>query len=162
MAGRGGARERRGPQVVLDHDQAMDLAFRLLARRARSGSEIAAALAGAGASRTLVRRTLGRLRSLGYIDDQRLAAESVERWKERGFGSLRIQDQLRRLEVDERIVERAALDGREERALARRLLAKRFTASDLADRRIAARAARFLAGRGFPAEVIDSLFDSWD
>ncbi len=79
-----------------------------------------------------------------------------------GFGSLRIQDQLRRLDVDERIVESATLGGGEERAFARRLLAERFGASDLADRRIAARAARFLAGRGFPPEVIDSLFDSWE
>jgi SOS response regulatory protein OraA/RecX len=86
----------------------------------------------------------------------------VERGKDRGFGSLRIQDRLRRLKIDERIVERAALDGREERALARRLLDERFGAQQLADRRTAARAARFLAGRGFSAEVIDSLFDSWE
>jgi regulatory protein len=140
----------------------MDLAFRLLSQRARSESEVATALEQAGASRRLMRGVLGRLRALGYIDDRKLAAEWVERGKERGFGSLRIQDQLRRLDVDERIIESATLGGREERALARRLLAERFVASDLADRRIAARAARFLAGRGFPPEVIDSLFDSWE
>jgi regulatory protein len=100
--------------------------------------------------------------ALGYVDDRKLATEWIERGKVRGFGSLRIQDQLRRLNVDERIVESATLGGREERALARRLLAERFGAGDLADRRIAARAARFLARRGFPAEVIDSLFDSWE
>ncbi len=140
----------------------MSLAFRLLARRGRSESEIASALDEAGASRRLARRVLGRLRALGYVDDRKLAAECVDRCKNRGFGSLRIQDQLRRLGIDERIVERAALDGREERALARRLLAERFGANELADRPTAARAARFLAGRGFPAEVIDSLFDSWE
>jgi regulatory protein len=140
----------------------MDLAFRLLSQRARSESEIAAALERAGAVRRLVRAVLARLRALGYVDDRKLATEWIERGKERGFGSLRIQDQLRRLDVDERIVESATLGGREERALARRLLAERFGAGDLADRRIAARAARFLARRGFPAEVIDSLFDSWE
>ena len=140
----------------------MDLAFRLLARRARSESEIVSALDHAGAPRRLVPVVLGRLRALGYVDDRKLAAEYVERGKERGFGSLRIQDQLRKLEVDERIVERAALDGREERTLARRLLAERFGTSGPADLRAAARAARFLAGRGFAAEVIDSLFDSWE
>jgi len=140
----------------------MDLAFRLLSQRARSESEIAAALERAGAARRLVRAVLARLRALGYVDDRKLAAEWIERGKERGFGSLRIQDQLRRLDVDERIVESATLGGREERALARRLLAERFGVGDLADRRIAARAARFLARRGFPAEVIDSLFDSWE
>jgi regulatory protein len=140
----------------------MELAFRLLSRRARSESEIVAALERAGASRRLARGVLGRLRSLGYVDDRKLAAECVERGRERGYGSLRIQDQLRRLDVDERIVESATLGGREERALARRLLAERFGESDLADRRTAVRAARFLAGRGFAAEVIDSLFDSWE
>jgi regulatory protein len=140
----------------------MELAFRLLSRRARSESEIAAKLEQAGASRRLVRGVLVRLRSLGYVDDRKLAADCVERGRERGFGSLRIQDQLRRLDVDERIVEGAALGRREERALARRLLDERFGQSDLADRRTAARAARFLAGRGFAAEVIDSLFDSWE
>ena len=140
----------------------MALAFRLLARRARSESEIAARLEGAGASRRVVRGVLARLRSLGYVDDRKLAVECVERGRDRGFGSLHIQDQLRRLDVDERIVEGAALSGREERALARRLLDERFGGSDLADRRTAARAARFLAGRGFAAEVIDSLFDSWE
>ncbi len=87
----------------------MDLAFRLLSQRARSESEVAAALEQAGASRRLVSGALGRLRALGYVDDRKLAAEWVERGKERGFGSLRIQEQLRRLDVDERIVESATL-----------------------------------------------------
>jgi regulatory protein len=159
---RPGARGQHRPRAALDHDQAMTLAFRLLARRARSESEVASALDEAGASRRLARGVLGRLRALGYVDDRKLAAECVERGKDRGYGSLRIQEQLRRLEIDERIVERAALEGREERRLARRLLTERFGATELADRRTAARAARFLAGRGFPAEVIDSLFDSWE
>jgi regulatory protein len=159
---RPGARGQHGRRAALDHDQAMTVAFRLLARRARSESEVASALDEAGASRRLARGVLGRLRALGYLDDRKLAAECAERCKDRGFGSLRIQHQLRKLEIDERIVEHAALDGREERALARRLLAGRFGAKELGDPRTAARAARFLAGRGFPAEVIDSLFDSWE
>jgi len=109
-----------------------------------------------------VRRVLGRLRELGYVDDRKLAAECAERWKERGFGSLRIQDQLRKLEVEERIAESVSLDAREERELARRVLARTFDPADLAQRRGQARAARFLAARGFAAEVIDSLFDVWE
>jgi len=140
----------------------MDLAFRMLSRRSRSEAEIAAALKLRGASPTLVRRVLGRLRGLGYVDDRKLAAECAERWKERGFGSLRIQDQLRKLEVEERIAESVRPDAREERELARRILARAFDPADLAQRRGQARAARFLAARGFAAEVIDSLFDVWD
>ncbi len=140
----------------------MDLAFRMLSRRSRSEAEIAGVLKLRGASASLVRRVLGRLRVLGYVDDRKLAAECAERWKERGFGSLRIQDQLRKLEVEERITESVRPDSREEREIARRVLARTFDPGELADRRVQARAARFLAGRGFPAEVIDSLFDVWE
>ncbi len=140
----------------------MDLAFRMLSRRSRSEAEIAKALKLRGAPASLVRRVLGRLRVLGYVDDRKLAAECAERWKERGFGSLRIQDQLRKLEVEERIAESVSPDTREERDLARRILARTFDPGELAQRRGQARAARFLAGRGFAAEVIDSLFDVWE
>jgi regulatory protein len=140
----------------------MDLAFRMLSRRSRSEAEIAGALKLRGASATVIRRVLGRLRGLGYIDDRKLAVECAERWKERGFGSLRILDQLRKLEVAERIAEGVSPDAREERELARRVLARAFSLADVAGPRGRARAARFLAGRGFAAEVIDSLFDVWE
>jgi regulatory protein len=151
-----------GKRAALDYPSAMDAAFHALARRARSEAEISALLAARGAAATLVRKVLGRLRVLGYVDDAKLAAELADRFKERGFGSLRIEAELRRLELADAIVERMTLDGREERALARRTLEQRFRPADLADRKGMGRAARFLAGRGFPAEVIDSLFDVCD
>jgi SOS response regulatory protein OraA/RecX len=64
--------------------------------------------------------------------------------------------------VADAIAERTTLDVREERALARRALERNFRPAELADRKGMGRAARFLAGRGFPAEVIDSLFDVCD
>jgi regulatory protein len=140
----------------------MDEAFRLLSRRARSETEIAEALAARGASRTTAGRVLGRLRALGYIDDEKLAAEWTDRWKERGFGALRIQAELRKSGIAETIVEAVNFDDREERARAKALLSRRFSEHDLAERRGVARAARFLAGRGFTPEVIDSLFEVWD
>jgi regulatory protein len=140
----------------------MDLAFRMLGRRARSAAEIEAALAARGASRTLTGKVLGRLRALGYIDDEKLVSECIERWKERGFGVLRVQAEMRRLGIDEALVERVSFDERAERARARRLMEGRFSPRELGDRRGMARAARFLASRGFPEEVIDSLFDVCD
>ena len=151
-----------GKRAALDYPGAMDEAFRLLARRARSEAEIAGLLGARGASAKLVRKVLGRLHALGYVDDAQLAAELVERYKQRGFGSLRIEAELRRFEIAEPVVERMTLDSREERVLARRALEKNFRPAELADRKGMGRAARFLAGRGFPAEVIDSLFDVCD
>jgi regulatory protein len=140
----------------------MEVAFALLARRGRSETEIAEALAARGASRTTAGKVLRRLRVLGYVDDAKLAAEWTDRWRERGFGRLRIEAELRRAGVDEATVERIDWDDRAERSRARSLLAKRFPSEALADRRGMARAARFLAGRGFAPEVIDSLFEVWD
>ena len=137
----------------------MDLALRLISARSRSEGEVRDALAARGCAASIVAKVLGRLRELGYIDDEKFAAECAERLQERGYGSLRITDQLRRLAVDERIVERVLPGDAEERSLARQVLKRRFDERDLEDRRGLARAARFLAGRGFPAEVIDSLFD---
>ncbi len=146
----------------LTRDQAMDLALGLIAARSRSRAEVHDALVARGRSPATPARVLGRLRRFGYIDDEKFAAECAERLRERGYGSLRITDQLRRLAVDERIVDGVLPAPAEERALARRALERRFDERDLGDRRGLARAARFLAGRGFPAEVIDSLFDVWE
>ncbi len=140
----------------------MDLALRLIARRARSQGEVASTLAELGYSKTLVRGVLGRLRALGYIDDRKFARECAERWSERGFGTLRIEEQLRRHEIDEATIASVMPEAREERARAKGVLAKHFGALGSEDRRMMARAARFLAGRGFPAEVVESLFDSWE
>jgi regulatory protein len=140
----------------------MDVALRMLARRARSQAEVRDALAGRGSNPSLTGKVLGRLRELGYIDDEKFAAEEAERLYGRGFGSLRVHHQLLRLEIAERIVERVTPGAAEERLLARRVLERHFGQDDLRDRRGLARAARFLAGRGFPGEVIDSLFDVWE
>ena len=134
----------------------------MLARRARSEAEISTGLVAHGASRTTVGKVLGRLRSLGYIDDEKLAGEWTDRWKERGYGVLRIEAELRKSGIDEAIVERMSIDERDERARAQELLLRRFSPEDLRDRRGMARAARFLAGRGFTPEVIDSLFEVWE
>jgi regulatory protein len=162
MAGQSAERSRKSRRAALDRDGAMALAFRELARRARSEAEIAATLAAHRAAPTVARRVVARLRSLGYVDDERFAAACVERWTERGFGSLKIRAELSRHGIAETIVERLAPDHRSDGALARRVLERRFVARDLAEPRGMARAARFLAGRGFPADVIDSLFDVCD
>ena len=158
----GAAKSRKRRPPSLDRDGAMDFAFRMLARRARSAAEISTGLAAKGASKTVVGQVVRRLRELGYVDDEKLVADSVERWKERGFGLLRIQAEMRRLGLDDALVERLSLEERDERARARQLIEKRFSLTELRDRRGMARAARFLASRGFPAEVIDSIFDLCD
>ena len=139
----------------------MAVAFRLLARRARSEAEIRSALNTQGFSQSVVRRALGRLRELGYISDLKLAAEWAERLQQRGFGSYRIRDQLQKLGVDDGLAARVMPAAREERVLARKLMEERFGNDATADPRRRYQAYRFLAGRGFPEEILQSLFDPW-
>jgi regulatory protein len=135
----------------------MDRAFRLLSHRARSEAEIRIALEAAGHAAREVRRVVGRLRALGYIDDAKLAADVAERLGERGFGSLRIRDQLRNLGVEDGLAAAAISAPAEERRIASRTLNERFGEDAPTDLRRRARAARFLASRGFPEEIIRSL-----
>ena len=140
----------------------MALALRELARRSRSEAEIARTLTTHGAPAGIARTVVRRLRELGYVNDEKLAVASVERWTERGFGSLRMRAELVAHGVDEAIVEHALPDARADVATARRVLQRKFSGGAPTERRDIARAARFLAARGFPAEVIDSLFDVCD
>jgi regulatory protein len=137
----------------------MALAFRLLARRARSRSEVEGALAARGFSAGMIRTVLARIADLGYLDDRRLAADTAERLAERGYGRLRIERELQRRGVGERIVLAALPPAREEERRARELLAARFRTGDLSELRERARAARYLASRGFEAEVVRGLLE---
>ncbi len=134
----------------------MDEAFRLLARRARSEAEVAAALDARGFSRSVVSAACARLRRLGYLGDRKLAADLAERLRERGFGSLRVHVELERRGIAARML---SVEASEERSTARRALAERFGDNDYSEPRRRLQAARFLSGRGFSQETIESILD---
>jgi regulatory protein len=143
-------------------DDAMTAALRLLSRRAQSRAEMRGALEAHGFSSTVVTRVLGRLRELGYINDRKFAAECAERLRSRGFGSLRIRAELARRGVEEGLAAGVIPEAREERVLAKTLMEARFGGAPVGDRRRQAEVHRFLAGRGFPEEVLETLFDRWN
>ena len=134
----------------------------MLARRDRSRAEIAAALAAAGHSASAVRRAVGRLAALGYLDDDRLARERVERLAERGYGRLRMRAELERAGLEPERIERVLPGASEERRLAKVALDGRFAEAELRSRAARERAHRWLAGRGFSAETVDTVVDLWD
>jgi regulatory protein len=140
----------------------LDLALRMLARRDRTEREVRRALEARGVSPREVGRVLGRLRRLGYIDDRRFAIDRSERLQERGYGSHRIRRDLEEHGIPEELAE-SVLPGREvERAIAERLLRERFGETPIRDPECGRRAARFLVGRGFSDEVVDSLISVWE
>jgi regulatory protein len=140
----------------------MESALRMLARRARSEAGIRQALERRGVRPAEVRRVLGRLRDLGYVDDRKFAADWSERLQERGFGSLRIRLELHQHGVEERLSERELPAAAEECVTARRVLRVRFGDREIVEPRRKAQAVRFLASRGFPQEVVESVLDLWE
>jgi regulatory protein len=70
----------------------------VLARRARSEAELARSLAPV-APPEIVEGVLDDLRALGYLDDTALACALAERRLASGWGALRVQADLERLEI---------------------------------------------------------------
>src|SRR5437870_9943497 len=91
LAVRSTAFPTRNPQSSLTP---LDYAYRLLARRAYSEQELADKLLAKGFTAAVVTRTVVRLKTQGYLDDVRLAADQAERLRTRGFGSEGIKAKL--------------------------------------------------------------------
>ncbi|MHB8417715.1 MAG: regulatory protein RecX [Myxococcales bacterium] len=131
-------------------------ALRLLAARPRSRARLRERLLAAGHSPEEVEAALARAVELGYLDDcafararaeallGRYAAPAVERkLAADGVSAELARETLAELQADDA-------------SLARTLLERRFGSEPLAGT-LAARAARFLAGRGFGEELIERL-----
>jgi regulatory protein len=122
-----------------------------LARRARSEAELARSLA-AVAPPEIVAGVLDDLRALGYLDDAALACALAERRLDSGWGPLRVQADLERLEIaGEAARPGIAAAAAGERAAAERLLALRVPGGDVG------RSASLLARRGFGEDVAEAL-----
>jgi regulatory protein len=140
----------------------LDYAYRLLARRAYSEQELTDKLLTKGFTTVAVTRTVARLKTQGYLDDARLAADQVERLRSRGFGPEGIKSKLAQKGLSSASVEQTLETSGENQDLesARRLLASRFSADALKEPQTYARAFRLLLRRGYSQEVVESLLGS--
>jgi len=132
-----------------------DLALRLLTRREHSRRELTAKLLGKGYPAAEVDGVLADLAASGLQSDERLAEAYVnERWQ-RGFGPLRIHQELRERGLAEEVIQ-ACLDPRrgDWLALMEGVASRKFGSSRPGDRKEVARRARFLEYRGFPSELV--------
>jgi len=147
----------RQHSVTLDDDAraARTAAIGLLARREHTCDEIRRKLQRRGYADSVIGPVVTTLAEAGYISDLRFADGFVRVRVERGRGPLRIRAELRERGVadaviDELLTETAAFWI--ERARTAR--SKRFGDAAPADREAWNRQARFLAQRGFPADLI--------
>lgn len=124
----------------------LDLAIRALRHRDRTTAELDERLAAKGIDAAERRRALETLERIGYVDDERFARTRAEQLAGRGSGDALIRHDLERRGVDGEVVEAAlaALEPERERA------------ARIADQRgRGVKTARYLASKGFGADVLD-------
>lgn len=139
----------------------MGLALRWLARRDHSVHELKQKWSKKEVDEAAQKSALERLDELQLIDDRRVAEQVVRQLQERK-GRLAVRQALQRKGVSEAVQDAALspLDERQQRIAASELLRRnawRFESTDLPKRR--AKAARFLAGRGFKGDAVHAALD---
>lgn len=128
-------------------------ALRFLSQREHSRSELERKLARHAESPSDINRVLDELEARGFIDHERVAQSVVHRRSSK-LGAMRIRQELQSKGLDPELVNAAVAGLRAtEFDRARDVWAKKFgaTARHANER---AKQARFLAARGFDAEVI--------
>lgn len=126
-----------------------------MTRREHSAAELAAKLRERGHDPAGIDVEIERLAAAGLQSDRRFAESYVSTRVERGDGPLKLRAALRERGVDADVIE-AALAPHDEEWLerAQRLSERRFGEHAAASWPERARRARFLQGRGYPADIV--------
>lgn len=135
-------------------------AMDLLARRDYAEAELCQKLTDKGFDAEAVAAVVAQLCDEGLVSDERFTEAFVRFRRERGYGPLRIQSELRERGVNDKI-QAAYLDfrdprWREQTAQVRR---KRFGDEPPQDYKERARQSRFLQYRGFTSDQIRQVLD---
>jgi regulatory protein len=139
-------RARRVARELRRHD-AMTRATNVLRRRDVSVQELDARLERAHVDPTTRAEVVTRLDEVGAVDDERFASRRAEMLAERGAGDELIRHDLSGRGIAVEAVEAALEPLEPERARAARLVARRGSS---------AKTARYLAGKGFSEDAIES------
>lgn len=131
-------------------------ALRYLARREHSRLELEKKLASHARTSQELSSTLDALEQDGFLSAIRMTEQIVHMRKHR-FGSLRIAHELREKGIEENLIAGVLPNIRKtERESARQVWRKKFGVMPVNAKEFS-RQMRFLAGRGFPTEVIHEV-----
>lgn len=147
---------RTEPDADNDENKAVYVrAIRLLARREHSAQELSRKLIAKGHSQPGVKAVLAKLQNLDLQSDQRFCEMYVRNRVNKGYGPIRIRQDLYQRGLDDELID-AELTFPAERwvELARSIRGKRFSDAQPIGRDAWNTQARFLARRGFPADLI--------
>ena len=137
------------------------LALDLLARREHGYSELARKLHQRGVASELSEPVLARLAEEGLLSDRRYLESMVRKRLNAGYGPLRIRDELVHLGLSRQAVEQYfAEQVIDWSAQLRAVWQRKFACRLPQDQRERGKQARFLAYRGFSAEMISQLWRS--
>lgn len=138
-------------------------ALRLLALREHGRGELRRKLCARGYAEADVERIIEDLAERGLVSDRRTVEVYVAERVRKGFGPLRIRQELRHRGLADELIESGL--GRSTREWWEAMSAahdKRFGPAPAANRKTRAQRARFLEYRGFPAELIADLLNGKD
>lgn len=142
---------------------ALSKAMAFLAARPFSEMELLTKLRRAGYSDSEADAAIEECRSRHYLDDELLAADCVEVLRQRNMGTRQIKLKLSRRGLDmETVSELLAQDPDAEKIAAKRAMESklRLLKNETDPRKKQEKLFRFLAGRGFTAEVIFKVLNN--
>jgi regulatory protein len=129
-------------------DQAVDAALRALRHRDRSAAQIERHLEARGIARGAGSEALARLARTGIVDDRRFAERRAAALADRGAGDALIRHDLAGAGVDSELIGDAIGGLESESARVDRIVARRGAS---------AKTARYLAAKGFAADVVHAV-----
>lgn len=128
-------------------------ALRLLARREHAVAELQRKLEAKGYERKTVNTILARLQEQGLLSNERFAESFVNAKRAKGFGPIRIRQELRFHSIDEEIINKFLdMAGPSWLTLANEVCRKRFGMDPSLNIEEKAKRMRFLLYRGFTEE----------
>lgn len=146
--------KRQKPPSASDPAAARQVAIALLARRDYASAELRLRLQRKGFAPQIVESTIAELAEERALDDARYAGNYVSYAAARGHGPLRIEAELKTLELPGELIEAALSGGPDWRTLARDVRNRKFGPEPPTDWPQKVRQARFLQYRGFSSDHI--------
>ncbi len=140
---------------VHDAAAARNQALRLLASREHSRRELECKLLARGYEAAILVGVLDTLTETGLLSDERMAEAYVAGRLRKGFGPLRLRQELRERGLDDDLIGPVIdLSPGDWLEIMSRVAARKFGPGPVTDRKELARRARFLEYRGFPPELV--------
>lgn len=149
-------------ELVFPDTQAKDIrrkAMDLLARREHSVAELRRKLMDKGYQKAAVDEQLQKLEGENLVSDQRFTESYVNYRSKKGFGPLRIKQELKEKGINEILARDYLNDAEFWRGLAKEVREKRFGRSLPRDYKDKAKQLRFLQYRGFNTDQLRGMFD---